>query len=89
MHLLLFREFPRVPWFSTFGLGLLKESLRFFEEALAERVHIRVTQSREFLKLLPLRCIKMRRHLDVHANVQVAVAVPLDISNAFALEPEN
>src|SRR6516162_4763723 len=68
---------------------LLKKILRFVEEALAKRAFLSVAKVGEFLKLGFLRGGQVRRHFDVYANVQVAVAVALNVFNAFSFQAEH
>src|SRR5437667_6999191 len=68
---------------------LLKEVFGFFEKALAEGAFLAAAELGEFLELGFLRGRQMRRNFNVDAHVQVAVAVALNIFDAFALEPEH
>src|SRR5205807_261218 len=68
---------------------LSEKVLRFFEEPLRDRVHIRITCIREFLKLSFLGAIQIARHFHHHADVQITLAIPLQTLDAFALQTEN
>src|SRR6267142_3322589 len=67
----------------------LKQILRLFEEALAQRAFIAITQLSKFLQFCLLCCREMRWHFDVYAHMQVAVAVTLDILDSLPFEPEH
>src|ERR1039458_112131 len=62
-------------------LGLLEKSLR-------ERGFLAVAERGELMQLRLLRTVQMRRHLDLDANVQIALAIALQIFHAAAFESQ-
>ncbi len=69
--------------------GSLKEVFGFFEEALADGAFLAAAELGEFLELGFLRGRQMRRDFDVDSHVQIAVAVALNVFDAFAFEAEH
>ena len=69
--------------------GSLKEVFGFFEEALADGAFLAAAELGEFFELGFLRGGQMRRNFNVDANVQVAVAVALNVFDPFTFEPEH
>src|SRR4051794_290773 len=67
----------------------LKKIFGLFEKALADRTFLAVAEIGKFLELGFLRRRQMRRNFDIDPHVQVAVAVALNIFNAFAFKPEH
>jgi len=69
--------------------GSLKEVFGLFEKALADGAFLAAAELGEFLELAFLRGGQMRRNFHIDAHVQVAVAVALNVFDAFAFEPEH
>ncbi len=66
-----------------------EEILRVIQKLLQLGMIPLVTQIRELLELLLLRGIQLRRNFQIHADVQVADAVALNVLHALASQTED
>src|ERR1700691_4495325 len=65
--------------------GSLEKLFCLLEKTMRERRFVPVARRGEFLQFYFLLVVQPRRHFDLHANMQIAVAVALQIFYALAL----
>jgi hypothetical protein len=74
-------------WLAT-TLALSKELFGFFEKALSDWRFAAVTERGEFLEFGALLGGQARWDFDLYARMEVAMAVALEVFDAFAFDPK-
>src|SRR4051812_30329012 len=66
-----------------------EQTLGFFKKTLADRAFFAVTEFGELSQLRLLGGGQMRRHFNVDAHMEIAMAIALDVFDALAFQPDH